>query len=116
MINRKTIVLDAAGQAPGRLGTKIAMILMGKNKPDYVPHIDSGDFVVITNAGKVRFTGKKLDQKVYVHHSGYPGGAKATPAKKMLAEKPENIVRQAVYNMLPKNTLRNDRMKRLSFK
>lgn len=115
-IKRNKIVLDATGKAPGRLATEIAVTLMGKNKVGYVPYKDEGDKVVVTNAAKVRFTGKKLDQKFYVRHSGYPGGAKIILAKKMLAEKPEEIIISAVKNMLPKNKLRNERMKRLSFK
>ena len=115
-IKRKKIEFDATGKAPGRLATVIATTLMGKNKVDYVPNIDSGDYAVVLNVSKLKFTGKKLDQKFYVRHSGYPGGAKITTAKKMLAEKPEEIIISAVKNMLPKNKLRNERMKRLSFK
>ena len=115
-MSRKTIVVDAAGQAPGRLATKIAMILMGKNKPTYTPHLDEGDKVEVENAALVHFTGKKIDQKVYRHHSNYPGGLKETPAKKMLKEKPEEIIRLAVVKMLPKNKLRDLRMARLTFK
>jgi len=102
--------------APGRLATKIAMILMGKHKPTYTPHLDEGDKVVIENAALVHFTGKKIDQKLYRHHSNYPGGLKEAPAKKMLKEKPENVIRLAVIKMLPKNKLRDLRMQRLTFK
>jgi len=115
-IKRKKVEIDAAGQAPGRLATKIAIILMGKDKATYQPHIDSGDFIIILNAKDAKFTGKKLDQKVYYRHSMYPGGLKETLAKKMMAEKPEEVIKLAVKNMLPKNKLRNERMKRLSFK
>lgn len=115
-MSRKTFTFDATGIAPGRLATKIAMILMGKHKPTYDPHLDEGDKVVIENAALVRFTGKKIDQKVYRHHSNYPGGLKEIPAKKMLKEKPEDIIRLAVVKMLPKNKLRDLRMQRLTFK
>src|SRR3989339_1960200 len=104
---RKKIELNAAGQAPGRLATKIATILMGKHKVGYVPHIDQGDKVVVLNADKVYFTGKKLDQKIYRHHSMHPGGLKEIPAKKMM-ENPQSIILQAVNKMLPKNKLRED--------
>ena len=115
-IDRKTIEIDATGLAPGRLATQIAVILTGKNKVEYVADRDMGDGVVIVNVDKIKFTGKKLEQKVYYRHSGYPGGIKVTSAKKLMAEKPEEVVRKAVFNMVPKNKLRNDRMKRLSFK
>ena len=115
-IKRNIIEVDATGMAPGRLATQIAVSLMGKNKKEYQPNTDIGDFVVVSNAKDVKFTGKKLVQKIYHRHSGYPGGITDTSAKKMLAEKPLEVVKKAVYNMLPKNRLRNDRMKRLSFK
>ncbi len=115
-IKRHTVVLDAAGQAPGRLATQIATILMGKNKPDYVPHIDSGDKVEVINAKDIVFTGKKLDQKVYRHHTNHPGGLKETGAKTLFKDKPEEVVRLAVIKMLPKNKLRTARMKRLKIK
>ena len=108
--------IDATGMAPGRLATKIATLLIGKHKANFQPHIDMGDTVIILNVKEIKFTGKKLDQKVYYKYSGYPGGMKETPAKKLLAEKPEEIIKKAVYNMLPKNRLRTDRMKRLRFK
>lgn len=116
MARRKTIEIDATGQAPGRLATKIAMILMGKNSPTYEPNLDLGDKVRILNAKDVFFTGKKLDQKLYRHHTNHPGGLKEIPAKKMMQEKPEEIIRHAVNFMLPKNKLRTPRMKRLTFK
>ena len=113
--NRKKIELDATNQAPGRLAAKMAPILMGKHKPGYAPHIDSGDKIVIINAGKIKFTGKKLDQKIYRHHTLFPGGLKEIPAKRMM-EKPTELILQTVIKMLPKNKLRNNRMKRISFK
>ncbi len=116
MSKRKTIELDATGQAPGRLATKIATILMGKHKVKFTPHIDYGDKVVITNYDKIVFTGKKLDQKLYRHHSNHPGGLKEVPAKKIMAEKPQEAIRSAVIKMLPKNKLRDQRMIRLHFK
>jgi len=115
-IKREKHEIDATGMAPGRLATKIAVLLIGKHKKEFQPHIDMGDSVVVLNAKDVKFTGKKLDQKIYYKHSGHPGGLKETPAKKLLSEKPQEVVRKAVYNMLPKNKLRNDRMKRLKFK
>lgn len=113
---RSKIIIDAAGQTPGRLASKIAMILMGKNKVGYRTHIDSGDKVQVTNVQEMFFTGKKIDQKEYIRHSLHPGGLKRTPAKKMMAEKPEEVLKHAVERMLPKNKLRKDRMLRLSFK
>ncbi|MBI5221265.1 MAG: 50S ribosomal protein L13 [Candidatus Magasanikbacteria bacterium] len=116
MAKRKTIEIDATGQAPGRLATKIATILMGKHKVKFTPHIDYGDKVVITNYDKIVFTGKKLEQKLYRHHSNHPGGLKEVPAKKIMAEKPQEAIRSAVIKMLPKNKLRDQRMIRLHFK
>ena len=107
--------IDAAGGQPGRLATRIATLLMGKNKPAYVPHMDMGDRVVVTNANQLFFTGKKLEQKQYRHHSMHPGGLKEIPAKKIAAEDPEEIIRHAVAKMLPKNKLRTQRLRRLSF-
>lgn len=115
-MNRKKFEIDAAGMAPGRLATKIAMILMGKHKVGYEPRLDKGDKVVIINVDKVKFTGKKLDQKVYRHHSNYPGGLKETPAKKVMKEDPKKVVLYAVTKMLPKNKLRDNRLLRISFK
>ncbi len=112
---RKKIEIDAAGQTPGRLATKIAMILMGKLKPGYVPHIDSGDKVVILNANQIHFTGKKLEDKVYRHHSMHPGGLKEIPAKKMM-EDPAKLILRTVEKMLPKNKMRDSRLQRVSFK
>lgn len=113
---RKKIELDATRQAPGRLATKMAMILMGKHKPGYIPHIDSGDKVVILNVKDLRFTGKKMDQKLYRHHTNYPGGLKEVLAKKVMEDDPREIVLHAVNKMLPKNKLREARLKRISFK
>jgi large subunit ribosomal protein L13 len=114
--NRKTIEIDATGQAPGRLASKIATYLMGKHKVKYTPNIDFGDKVVITNCDKIVFTGKKLDQKLYRHHSNHPGGLKEKQAKTQMAESPEELIRLTVAKMLPKNKLRDQRMIRLHFK
>lgn len=115
-IKRKKHELDATRQSPGRLATKIATLLMGKHKVGFEHYKDEGDKVVILNADKVVFTGKKLHQKEYKHHSMHPGGLKRIPAKKLKTEKPEEIIRLAVIKMLPKNKLRSQRMQRLSFK
>ena len=108
--------IDAAGLAPGRVATMIANFLMGKHKPSFEMHQDHGDAVVVLNAEKAVFSGKKVDQKIYRHHSMHPGGLKEIPAKKIIAENPREVIRQAVEKMLPKNKLRVDRMKRIYFK
>jgi large subunit ribosomal protein L13 len=113
---RKTQVIDATNQAPGRLATKIATFLLGKHKVSFTPHLDGGDKVEVLNVEKVVFTGKKIDQKDYKHHSMHPGGLKVIPAKKIKAENPAEIIRHAVAKMLPKNKHRDNRMKRLIFK
>ena len=99
-------VLDAADQVLGRLATQAATLLMGKNKPGYAPFLVTGDHVIIINAAKVRLTGQKLDQKVYRRHTGYPGGLREVPARRMLAQRPERVIEEAVLGMLPKNKLR----------
>ena len=104
-ITRKWYVVDAEGLVLGRLASQVANILRGKNKPIYTPNTDTGDFVIIINADKVVLTGKKLDQKIYYHHSGYAGGLKETKYRKLLAEKPKLAVRHAVTGMLPKGPL-----------
>ena len=104
-IERKWYVIDANGQTLGRLASQVAMILRGKHKPIYTPHIDCGDHVIVINADKVVLTGKKLDQKVYYRYSGYIGGLKETSARDMLANKPEKMVYEAVKGMMPKNSL-----------
>lgn len=106
-------VVDATNQVLGRLATKVARILIGKDKPTFTPYLDSGDHVVVINADKIRLTGSKLDQKVYYSHSGYPGGLKAVPAKRVRDARPEWVVREAVLGMLPKNKLRARRAKKL---
>lgn len=104
-VNRKWYVIDAADQVVGRLAVEIARRLRGKHKPTYTPHIDTGDYIIVVNADKVRFTGNKVAQKTYYHHSGYPGGLKAVTAKQLLQTKPERVLELAVKGMLPKNAL-----------
>ncbi len=98
-------MVDAEGKILGRLATKVATILMGKHRPTYTPHVDTGDFVIVVNADKVRVTGKKLDQKVYQRYSGYPGGLKQTSLRKVMAQKPTDVFSKAVKRMLPKSKL-----------
>jgi len=104
-VERKWYVIDAAGQTLGRMASVAAAILRGKHKPQFTPHVDTGDFVIIINADKVVLTGKKLQQKKYYRHSQYPGGLKVTTAQDMLKNKPERMVELAVHGMLPKNRL-----------
>ncbi len=104
-ITSEWFVVDAKGKVLGRLASEIARRLRGKHKPVYTPHVDTGDFIVVVNAEKIKLTGKKLTDKVYYRHSGYPGGIKATTAEKMLEKKPEDLLRIAVKGMLPKNSL-----------
>ena len=106
-------VIDASNQVLGRLATKAARILIGKDKARFTPYLDSGDHLVIINANKIRMTGNKVEQKVYHSHSGYPGGLKEVPAKRIRESKPEWIVREAILGMLPKNKLRARRAKKL---
>jgi large subunit ribosomal protein L13 len=104
-IQRQWYVVDATGQTLGRLATRIAEVVRGKRKPYFTPHLDTGDFVVVVNAEKVRVTGRKLDDKMYYRHSGYIGGLKATNLRTLLARKPERVIEYAVKGMLPKNKL-----------
>ena len=112
-IERKWYVLDAADQTLGRLSTEVANILRGKNKPIFTPHIDTGDYVIIVNADKVKVTGKKLDQKIYYRHSEYVGGMKETTLKEMMNKKPEFVVEHAVKGMLPKGPLGRQMLSKL---
>ncbi len=112
-ITRQWHVVDAEGIVLGRLATKVATILKGKHKPIYTPHMDTGDHVIVINADKIVLTGKKMDQKIYHRHTGYPGGIKSTPVAKMLEEKPEQVVIKAIKGMLPKNTLGRQMMTKL---
>lgn len=104
-VERKWYVVDATDKTLGRLASEIAIILRGKNKPTFAPNIDTGDYVIVINAEKVVVTGKKLDQKVYTHHTGYIGGLKTVTLKDMMAKKPEEVIKHAVKGMLPKNAL-----------
>jgi large subunit ribosomal protein L13 len=106
-------VVDASGKVLGRLASEIALRLRGKHKAIYTPHVDTGDFVVVVNAEKIVLTGKKLTDKIYYSYSGYPGGLRETAAGKMLAEKPENLIRIAVAGMMPKNNLGKKMLKKL---
>ena len=104
-IERKWYVVDADGCTLGRLASGVASVLRGKNKPQFTPHVDTGDYVIIVNADKIKVTGKKLDQKVYYHHSDYVGGMKETTLREMMAKKPEQVIELAVKGMLPKGPL-----------
>ncbi|HUL16321.1 MAG TPA: 50S ribosomal protein L13 [Terriglobales bacterium] len=106
-------VVDATDQVLGRLATRVARVLIGKDKASFTPYLNSGDHVVVINADKIRMTGNKVDQKVYYSHSGYPGGLKEVPAKRVRETRPEWIVREAIVGMLPKNKLRAQRAKKL---
>lgn len=112
-IERKWYVVDAEGATLGRLASEIAKVLRGKNKPEYTPHIDTGDYVIVVNAEKIKVTGKKLDQKVYYRHSGYVGGIKETTLKEMLNKHPERVIEFAVKGMLPKGPLGRSMIKKL---
>lgn len=112
-VQRKWYVVDASGQTLGRLSSQVAAILRGKNKPTFTPHVDTGDYVIVVNAEKIVLTGKKLDEKMYRHHSLYPGGLKETPYRKVLAEKPELPIEEAVRRMLPKGPLGRQMFKKL---
>jgi len=112
-VQRDWHLVDVKGQVLGRIATQIAQKLIGKHKPTYTPHIEAGDYVVVINAAEVALTRNKADQKVYMSHSGFPGGLKEVPFKKMIAEQPEKVIQLAVINMLPKNRLRQVRMNRL---
>jgi large subunit ribosomal protein L13 len=112
-IKREWFVIDATGMTLGRLATQIATVLKGKHKPIYSPHMDTGDFVIVVNAHKVRVTGRKLDQKFYYRHSGYPGGLKEISLRDQLDRHPDRVIRFAVRGMLPKNRLGRQMIKKL---
>ena len=109
----KWYVIDAEGQVLGRLATRAATILRGKHRPDFTPFLDLGDHVIVVNAAKLKLTGNKVDQKVYRHYTGYPGGLKEAGIRRVMQEKPEHVIREAVSGMLPKNRLRKRMVKRL---
>ena len=112
-IQRKWYIVDADGIVLGRLASQVANILRGKHKPIYTPHVDTGDYVIVLNADKIVLTGNKLDQKKYYHHSGYPGGLRETVCRRMMANKPEFVVKHAVIGMLPKGPLGRKMAKKL---
>lgn len=113
MITRQTHTIDATGKVLGRLATQIARLLRGKHRPDFVPNKDLGDVVIVKNINKIKITGKKIAQKKYYHYSGYPGGLKEKPLKTLIKENPAEVLKKAVYGMLPKNKLRARQIKRL---
>jgi large subunit ribosomal protein L13 len=112
-ISRDWYIVDAEGQTLGRLATRLADLLRGKGKPQYTPHVDTGDFVVVVNAEKIVVTGNKLDDKLYYRHSGYPGGLKERPLREQLARRPEEVIRKAVKGMLPRNRLSRQQLTKL---
>ena len=112
-IERKWYVVDAEGQTLGRMASEIAKVLRGKNKPEYTPHVDTGDYVVVVNAEKVKVSGKKLQQKIYYNHSDYVGGMKETTLAEMMTKKPEKVIELAVKGMLPKGSMGRDMIKKL---
>lgn len=114
VINRANHQIDATDQVLGRLASNIAMILRGKNKATFLPHVDAGDFVLVKNVTKIKITGNKREDKIYYHFSGYPGGLKKTAMKDVIAKDSGEVLRRAVWNMLPKNKLRNTMIKRLT--
>lgn len=112
-VERKWYVVDAEGKTLGRLASELAILLRGKHKPQYTPHVDTGDFVVVVNAEKVVVTGRKADKKVYHRHTGYPGGLRSTSYEEMMRRKPTEVVRKAVAGMLPKTRLARQQLKKL---
>ena len=112
-VKRDWLLVNASGETLGRLATKVAMILRGKHKPIYTPHVDTGDFVVIINAEKINLTGKKMENKRYYHHTGYPGGIKSITVKDLLKKEPQSVIKFAVKGMLPKNPLGRMMIKKL---
>jgi large subunit ribosomal protein L13 len=115
-IERKTITLDATDKILGRFATEIARLLMGKHKVNYTPNLDNGEIIIITNASKIKMSGKKMEQKRFYDHSGYPGGLKIKKMAETFALKPEYVIKRTVNRMLPKNKLRPKMLKRLTFK
>lgn len=112
-VERKWYVVDAEGKTLGRLASEVANVLRGKNKPTYTPHIDTGDYVIVVNAEKIQVTGKKLDQKIYYHHSEYVGGMKEATLREMMQKKPEFVITHAIKGMLPKGPLGRQMLKKL---
>src|ERR1700726_1312632 len=114
-VGKDWFVVDANGQVLGRLATRIARLLIGKDKPSFTPHLDCGDHVIVINAERVRLTGNKIDQKIYRHHSGYPGGLKEIPVRALMQRRPEEVGREPVLGVQQKNKLRARRAKKLRF-
>lgn len=112
-VKRGWFIVDASGKTLGRLASQVAAVLKGKNKPIYTTHVDTGDFVIIVNADRIHLTGRKLDQKVYYRHSGYPGGFKSITAGRLLKTKPERVIKMAVQGMLPKTQLGKSMLSKL---
>ncbi len=112
-LDRKWYLVNAEGRVLGRLSTELAKMLKGKNKPSYTPHLDTGDFVIVVNAGKVALTGKKMKDKIYYRHTGYPGGIRQMNAGELMAKKPAEMIRMAVKGMLPKNSLGRQMLRKL---
>lgn len=112
-LQQRWFLFDATDQVVGRFAVQIATILRGKHRPEYTPHIDTGEFVIVINAEKIRFTGQKLDDKIYTHYTRYPGGLKKIPAREMLQAHPERILEQAVKRMVPRNRLGRQQMTKL---
>ena len=112
-IDRKWYVVDAKGATLGRLASEVASVLRGKNKPEFTPHADCGDYIIVINAAQVKVTGKKLDQKIYYNHSEYVGGMRETTLRELLAKKPERVVELAIKGMLPKGPLGRDMYRKL---
>jgi len=112
-IDRKWYIVDASDMVLGRMATQIASRLRGKHRPDFTPHLDTGDFIIVVNAAKVKLTGRKMDDKIYYSHSGYLGGMKSMNAREMLEKNPEKVIRLAVKRMLPKNRLARRQLKKL---
>ena len=112
-VERKWYVIDADGVVLGRLASQVALMLRGKHKPTFTPHVDTGDYIIVVNTDKIAMTGRKLDQKIYYHHSGYPGGLKETKYRDLLANKSEFVLKKAVRGMLPKGPLGNKMFKKL---
>lgn len=114
-MKRQTYIIDAVDKVLGRLATQIALLLRGKHKTTFRPHLDGGDIVIVKNVNQMKFTGRKLSQKIYYRHSGYLGGLKAVKLEELIAKRPEEVLRKAVLGMLPKNKLRARMIKRLKF-
>jgi len=112
-VERKWYLVDAQDKVLGKLATKVATYLRGKNKPVFTPNVDTGDFIVVINAEKIRLTGKKLDDKIYYHHTGFIGGIKAATARERLSAHPEEVIKDAIWGMLPKNRLGRAMLKKL---